>query len=109
MHYIYLLIAVLTEVMATSTLKATEEFTRLWPSVIVLIGYAASFYFLALSLGKIPLAIAYASWAGLGITLVAIVGVVIHKQILDIPAVAGIILIISGVIIINMFSKSVVR
>ena len=109
MHHVYLFIAVVTEVIATSTLKATGEFTKLWPSVIVFTGYGCSFYFLTLCLKKISVGIAYAIWGGLGIVLVTIAGIVIYKQSLDGPAVVGMTLIISGVIIINMFSKSVVH
>jgi len=109
MHYVYLIIAIMSEVTATSTLKATNEFTRLWPSVIVVLGYAISFYFLTLSLRIISVGIAYAIWSGIGIVLVSIIAVFLYKQVLDGPAIAGIGLIIAGVIVINVFSKSVVH
>jgi small multidrug resistance pump len=105
MHYVYLAIAIITEVIATSTLKASEEFTKLWPSIIVTVGYITSFYFLTLSLRNISVGIAYAIWAGLGIVLIAFAGAAFYKQMLDLPAIIGILLIISGVVTINIFSK----
>lgn len=105
MGYVYLTIAIIAEVIATSALKSSEEFTRLVPSVIVVIGYGTAFYFLALVLRTIPVGIAYAIWAGLGITLVAIVSAVLFKQVPDLPAIIGMSLIICGVVIINVFSK----
>lgn len=107
MAYLYLAVAIIAEVAATSALKASEEFTKLMPSLIVIIGYAAAFYFMTLVLRTIPVGITYAIWAGLGIVLVAIVGTVIYKEIPDLPAVIGMTLIVSGVIIINVFSKTV--
>jgi small multidrug resistance pump len=107
MAYLYLAVAIIAEVAATSALKASEEFTKLMPSLIVIIGYAAAFYFMTLVLRTIPVGITYAIWAGLGIVLVAIVGTVIYKEIPDLPAVIGMTLIVSGVVIINVFSKTV--
>ena len=107
MGYLYLSIAIIAEVVATNALKASEEFTRLVPSIIVLAGYGAAFYFLSLVLRVIPVGIAYAIWAGMGIVLVAIVAAIIFKQIPDWPAIIGMILIISGVVVINVFSKTV--
>jgi small multidrug resistance pump len=104
MPYLYLSIAILSEVVATSALKATEEFTRLWPSVVCLIGYGVALYGLNLSLRTIPVGIAYAAWAGLGTVLVALVGVVVYQQRLDLPAALGIGLIIAGVTVINVWS-----
>ncbi len=109
MHYVFLSIAIISEVIATSTLKATEEFTKLWPSVVVVTGYLSAFYFLTLSLRHISVGIAYAIWCGIGIVLVAIAGKLIYDQNLDIPAVLGIALIILGVIVLNLFSKSVLH
>lgn len=105
MGYVYLTIAIIAEVIATSALKSSEEFTRLIPSVIVVVGYGTAFYCLALVLRTIPVGIAYAIWAGLGITLVAIVSAILFKQIPDLPAIIGMSLIICGVVIINVFSK----
>jgi small multidrug resistance pump len=90
MGYVYLSIAIVAEVIATSALKSSEEFTRLWPSVIVVVGYAVAFYFLSLVLKTIPVGIAYAIWAGLGIVLIALIGAVVFKQIPDLPAIIGI-------------------
>ena len=106
MHYVYLTIAIVTEVIGTSALKATAEFTRLWPSIIVLAGYVTSFYFLALCLRHIPVGIAYALWSGIGIILITIVGWILYKQSLDVPAVIGIGFIIMGVVVIYLFSKA---
>ena len=107
MGYFYLAIAIMTEVVATSALKSSEEFTRLGPSILVVVGYSASIYFLALVLKTIPVGIAYAIWAGMGIALIAIVGAILFRQIPDAPAIIGMILIVSGVVIINVFSKTV--
>ena len=84
-----------------------EGFTRLWPSVIVVAGYGVAFYFLSLTLKTIPVGVAYAIWSGLGITLVSIIGYFLYKQNLDLPAILGLCLIIAGVLVINIFSKTV--
>jgi len=107
MGYLYLAIAIIAEVAATSALKASEEFTKLIPSLIVVIGYGVAFYLLTLVLRTIPLGIAYALWAGVGIILVALLGAILYKQILDLPAAIGIVLIVGGVVVINVFSKTV--
>ena len=107
MAYSYLAIAIIAEVIATSALKASEEFTRVVPSLIVVIGYGATFYFLTLVLRTIPVGVAYAIWAGLGIVLVTIAGGILYKQIPDLPAVLGMGLIVAGVIVINVFSKTI--
>lgn len=106
MSYQYLAITIVAEVIATSALKATEDFTKLVPSLIVIIGYCTAFYFLTLSLKTMPVGIAYAIWAGLGIVLVAIVTAVLYKEIPDWPAMFGIGLIVSGVLVINLFSAT---
>lgn len=106
-HWVALGIAIIAEVVATSMLKTTNEFTRLWPSVVVVLGYMAAFYFMTLSLRVLPVGIMYAIWAGLGIVLVAVIGWVVHKQSLDLPAILGMAMIIGGVVVINLFSKSV--
>jgi len=103
--YIYLTIAILTEVIATSALRATAEFTKFWPSLLVITGYALSFYFLTLTLRTIPMGITYAVWSGIGIVFITIAGVVFYKQTPDLPAVIGMALIISGVIVIHLFSN----
>ena len=81
MHYLYLLIAIVAEVVATSALKASEQFTRLIPSLLVVAGYATAFYFLSLTLESIPVGVAYAIWSGLGIVLVSVVGAMLFRQI----------------------------
>jgi len=107
MAYVYLGLAIVAEVIATSTLKASEEFTRLWPSLIVIAGYGAAFYFMTLTLRTIPVGITYAIWSGLGIVLVAAVAAVWYKQIPDVAAMLGMGLIIAGVVVIQAFSKTV--
>ena len=107
MAYVYLGIAIIAEVIATSALKASDEFTKVLPSVTVVVGYAAAFYFLTLVLRTIPVGIAYGIWAGLGIVLITIVGALVFKQIPDLPAVIGMGLIVAGVVVVNVFSKTV--
>ena len=107
MTYLYLTIAIIAEVAATSALKASEEFTRLVPSLIVVIGYAVAFYFLTLVLRAIPVGITYAIWSGLGIVLVTVVGIFLYRQMPDLPALIGMGLIVAGVVVINVFSKTV--
>lgn len=109
MVYFYLAIAIIAEVAATSALKASAEFTKLIPSTIVVAGYGIAFYFLTLVLRTIPIGITYAVWSGLGIVLVAILGAVLYKQIPDIPAIIGMGLIIIGVVVMNVFSKTVIH
>jgi len=107
MAYLYLSLAIVAEVIATNALKASEEFSRLGPSLIVAIGYCVSFYLLSIVLKTIPIGIAYAIWSGLGIVLVAIVAALVFKQIPDAPAMIGMGLIVSGVVVMNVFSKTV--
>jgi len=107
MTYLYLAIAIIAEVAATSALKASEEFTNLIPSIIVVVGYVVAFYFMTLVLRVIPVGITYAVWSGLGIVLVTIVGIFLYKQTPDIPAIIGMSLIVLGVVVINVFSKTV--
>jgi small multidrug resistance pump len=107
MTYTYLAIAIVAEVVATSSLKASAEFTRLIPSLIVVTGYGVSFYFLTLTLRVIPVGITYAIWSGLGIILVTLAGVFLYKQMPDTPAVIGMGLIVAGVVVINVFSKTI--
>ncbi|SCY15711.1 DMT family transporter [Microvirga guangxiensis] len=105
--YLYLGVAIVAEVVATSALKASEGFSRLGPSLIVLFGYGLAFFFLSLTLRAIPVGIAYAIWSGIGIVLISAVGWIWFKQALDMPAIIGMGLIIAGVVVVNMFSKSV--
>lgn len=106
-HWIYLAIAIISEVIATSALKSSEGFSRLWPSVIVVIGYVIAFYCLSLTLRSIPVGVVYAIWSGIGIVLITFVGWVMLGQKLDLPALLGIALITCGVIVMNVFSKTV--
>ena len=107
MSYVYLLSAVVLEVLATNSLKASESFTRLWPSLITAAGYAGAFYMLSLTLRGMSLAVAYAMWSGLGIVFTAAAAYVLFREKLDAPAVLGMGLIIAGVVVINLFSKTV--
>ncbi len=107
MTYLYLAIAIIAEVAATSALKASEEFTRLYPSLIVIIGYMIAFYFLTLALRVISVGIAYAIWSGVGVVLVALAGMLFYRQIPDWPAVLGMTMIIGGVVIIHLYSKTI--
>lgn len=104
--YLTLSISIVAEVIATTALKSSDGFTRLWPSVVVIAGYAVAFYFLSLTLKSIPTGTAYAIRAGAGIALVTLLGWVVHKQPLDFPAILGLALIVSGVVVINAFSNS---
>jgi small multidrug resistance pump len=104
MAYLYLAIAIIAEVVATTALKASDGLTRLSPTVIVILGYCMAFYFLALALKTMPVGVAYAIWAGLGIVLVTLVAAVLFRQVPDWPALLGIGLIVSGVVVINAFS-----
>ncbi|WP_319380638.1 SMR family transporter [Thiomicrorhabdus sp.] len=104
--WVFLAIAIVAEVIATSALKASEGFARLWPSVLVVVGYGLSFYFLALTLKTIPVGITYAVWAGVGIVLISLIGWLVFGQKLDWPAVFGMGLILAGVLIIHLFSKA---
>ncbi|MGE4295277.1 MAG: SMR family transporter [Campylobacterales bacterium] len=104
-NWLFLSVAIIAEVVATSSLKASEGFTKLWPSLIVLLGYAIAFYFLSLTLKAIPVGIAYAVWAGLGIVLISLAGWLIFGQKLDLASILGMALIVTGVVVINIFSK----
>lgn len=107
MGYWYLAIATIAEVIATSALKSSEGFTKLGASLIVIIGYMVAFYFLSLVLKTVPIGIAYAIWAGLGIVLVAIVGAVMFKQMPDLAALVGMAFIIAGILIMHFFSTTI--
>lgn len=105
-HWIYLGIAIIGEVIGTSALKFSEGFTKLVPSLVVVLGYSIAFYFLALALKQIPVGIAYAVWAGLGIALVTLIAWVLYGQKLDVWGFVGIGLIVSGVAILNLLAKT---
>ena len=104
MQYIFLSLAIVSEVIATIALRATEGFTQLLPCVVVALGYGSAFYFISLTLDKIPVAIAYSIWSGAGVVLVAIFGMFIYQQKPDIPAILGMIFIVAGVVSITGFS-----
>lgn len=104
--YLYLAIAIGAEVVATSALKASEGFTQLVPSLVVLVGYGVAFYCLSLTLRTLPVGIAYAIWSGAGIVLVSLIGWALYGQKLDFWALVGIGFIIAGVLIVNLMSKS---
>ena len=106
MSWVYLAAAIVAEVVATSALKASDGFTRLVPSLVTVLGYAAAFLFLSLTLRTIPVGIAYAIWSGVGLVLITIVGWLLYRQPLDAPALAGMGLIVAGVVVINLFSRS---
>lgn len=106
MKYLFLALAIITEVVGSSFLNASKQFTKPIPVAITIIAYGLCFYFLSLALKSIPLGTAYAIWGGLGIVLTAIISVVIFKQSIDLPAIIGITLIVAGVIVLNVFSKS---
>lgn len=107
MHYGYLGIAILAEVIATSSLKASDSFQRLLPSIVVIVGYCVAFYFLSLTLKTMSVGIAYALWSGIGVVLIVIASYFLYQQTLDMAGVIGIGLIVAGVIVLNLFSHSV--
>jgi small multidrug resistance pump len=106
MNWLFLAIAIVAEVIATSALKASEGFSKLAPSALVVVGYGVAFYMLSRVLSAIPVGIAYAIWSGAGIVLVSLVGLFFYKQRLDFPAMLGIGLIIAGVVVMQVFSKT---
>jgi len=107
MNWIFLSIAIVSEVVATSALKAANGFTRMGPSLAVVLGYGSAFYFLSLTLRTIPVGVAYAAWSGVGIVLVAVIGWLLYGQKLDFPGVVGMAFIIAGIVVLNLFSKVV--
>ena len=102
----YLALAIGSEVVATSSLKSTEGFTKLWPSLLVLAGYSAAFYFLSLTLDTIPIGVAYAIWSGVGVAAIVLVSVVVFDQKIDLAGMVGIGLIIAGVVVLRLYSES---
>ncbi|WP_029920956.1 DMT family transporter [Nevskia soli] len=106
-QWLYLGIAIVAEVIATSTMKATQGFSRLGPSLVVAAGYLVAFYFLSLTLRTLPVGVAYAVWSGVGIALVSLIAWLVYGQTLDGPAIVGMALIVAGVVVLNGFSKSV--
>lgn len=108
-NYVYLFVAVLFETLATTALKETQGFTRLMPSLATIVGYGFAFYFLSLPLRTMPVGIAYALWCGAGIILITAIGWLWFRQPLDLPALVGMGLIMAGVVVINLFSKTLVH
>lgn len=106
-HWLFLSAAIIAEVIATSALKASNSFTKLWPTVLVIAGYGAAFYLLTLTLRVIPIGVAYAVWSGVGIVLISAIAWFWYGQKLDLPAIIGIALIVVGVVVLNLFSKSI--
>jgi small multidrug resistance pump len=107
MSYFYLALAIAAEVAGTSLLKATEEFTKLIPTTFLVVFYVMSFWLMTLALRELPLGVVYAVWSGLGIVLVAIIGAFVYKEIPDLASLIGMGLIISGVVIMHLFSKTI--
>ncbi|MET4107877.1 multidrug efflux SMR transporter [Hymenobacter sp. UYP22] len=105
-NWLILLLAIVAETVGTSALKASEGFTKLLPSAVVVLGYGLAFYCLSLTLKTIPIGIAYAVWSGIGIVLITLAGIVLYKQVPDAPAILGLVLILAGVVVINVFSKT---
>ena len=106
MQWIFLAIAIIAEVIATTALRATDGFTRVAPSLTVVVGYGVSFYFLSLTLRTIPMGVTYAIWSGVGIILISLAGFIIYNQILDAAALIGMGLIVAGVVVMQLFSKT---
>lgn len=106
-NHAWLAAAIAFEVLATTALKETHGFTRLVPSLLTIIGYAFAFYFLSLPLRTLPVGVVYAIWCGGGIVLITAIGFFVFRQALDVPAIAGIVLIMAGVLVINLFSQTV--
>ena len=105
-HYIFLIFAIIAETIGTTALQASQQFTRLWPSVIVVVAYGVSFYLLALTLRVMPVGVVYAMWSGLGIVMIAVIGYLVFGQRLDLPAVIGIGMILCGILVIHLFSQT---
>ncbi len=104
--WLALAIAIVAEVIGTSALKASEGFTRLWPSLVVVAGYAVAFWFLAVTLKRLPVGVAYAVWSGVGTALIAVIGWTLFRQKLDVAGIIGIALIIAGVVVLNLASRA---
>ena len=106
MANVLLLFAIVAEVVATTALKMSDEFTQVVPSIVVVLGYGIAFYLLSLVLKSMPVGVAYAIWSGVGVALITVIGAVFFKQSLDTPAILGIVLIVAGVVLINVVSSS---
>jgi len=108
-HFFTLLLAVFFETIGTTALQSSQQFTKLVPSVIVIVAYGLAFYLLALTLKHMPVGIMYAIWSGCGIVLIALIGWIVFRQTLDLPAILGMALILAGIVIIQLFSKTAVH
>ncbi|MDR0672759.1 MAG: QacE family quaternary ammonium compound efflux SMR transporter [Zoogloeaceae bacterium] len=106
MHFIYLALAIVAEVVATTSLKACAGFTRFWPSCVVIVGYCLAFFFLSRVMERLPVGVIYAIWSGAGIALITVAAWFFYGQRLDLPALLGISLILAGVVVLNVFSQS---
>lgn len=106
MPYLYLALAVLAETIGTTALQASQQFTRVGPTIVVVVAYGAAFYMLGIALKYFPVGVAYAIWSGLGIVLIALIGLLVFGQKLDLPAVLGMALILAGIVVIHLFSKA---
>ena len=106
MHYLYLTLAILFETIGTTALQASQQFTRLGPTIIVVLAYGVAFYLLGLTLKFMPVGVVYAIWSGLGIVFIAAIGFVVFGQKLDLPAIIGLGLIISGILVIHLMSDT---
>ena len=106
MHWLYLALAIVAEVVATSALKTAAGFTRPLPSLLVVLGYGVAFYCLSLSLRVVPVGVAYAIWSGVGTALIAVIGWLLFGQTLDFAALIGLALIVAGVAVLQVFSHS---
>ena len=106
LHYVYLIVAVAAETIGTTALQASDQFTKTGPTIVVVLAYAVAFYFLGVALKYIPVGIAYALWSGLGIIMIAFIGFAVFRQTLDLPALLGLGLIIAGIVVIQLFSKT---
>lgn len=104
-NFLFLLVAIICEAIGTNALKASNEFTKLYPSILTIAMYGCAFYCLSLTLRTIPVGVAYAIWSGVGILLITLLGIVLYQQKPDLPAIIGLTFIVIGVVVINVFSK----
>lgn len=105
-HYVYLIFAVIAETIGTAALQSSQQFTRIGPSIVVVIGYGTAFYLLSLTLAVMPVGLVYAIWSGLGIVFIAVIAFFVFGQRLDLPALMGMALILCGILVIHLFSQS---
>lgn len=106
MNYLYLAIAIVAEVVATSALKASQEFTRVGPSLLAVLGYGTAFYLMTLCLKTMSVGVVYAIWSGMGIVLIGIVAAVLYREVPDVWGIVGMALIVAGVVVLNLLSKT---